>query len=286
VSGLENFVNAAAGSASGEQTFYGAEVTGMNSDGTVDLRYLGEDHPGIDCLSSYTNRVSGDLVVVRSDGVHWIVMGKLGNEVDSSPNLSWGNGNPYGSDWAVATDIRVRPGQVYIKGTALAADNYTVTPQAIIEQQFDRAFQSNSWNHAFSGRPAQGVEEITGLFGSGAWSGGWYYQSDIFNAVQAKTVRSMEFRIERGAEPWGLDEAVTPWIYAHNDSVQGTSLSFVLGPYAGTPLQIGQSAWWQVPQVMIDMFNAGTAKGFGVSSSKPEEFMVFADMAGDVRIYN
>jgi hypothetical protein len=286
MSGLDNFVNAATGGGPAEKTFYGAQVTGVNGDGTVDLRYLGGDHAGIDCLASYTNRTSGDVVVVRSDGIHWLVIGKLGAEVNSIPNISWGNGSPVGSDWASSTAVKVRPGQIYIQGSGMAADNTYVTPQAIIPASFDRAFQGNLWNHAFSGRPAQGQEVVTGLFGSGVWSGGWYYSTDLTNAVQAKTVKRMELRIERGAEPWGLDEPVIPWIYAHDDNAQGTSLSFVAGPYAGTPLAIGQSAWWQVPDAIITMLNASTAAGFGIASSLPEEFMVMAELAGDVRIYN
>jgi hypothetical protein len=286
MTGVDQFVNAASGGGGSERTFYGAVVTGVNGDGTVDLRYLGEDHAGIDCFASYTNRRSGDVVVIKADGVRWYVMGKLGAEVNSVPNISWGNGSPVGSDWATSASVKVRPGQIYIQGTAFAADNRTDTPQAIIPAHFDRAFQNNLWNHAFSGRPAQGVETITGLFGSGEWRGGWYYSTDLTDAVQAKTVLGMELRIERGAEPWGLDEPVIPWIYAHDDTSQGTSLSFVAGPYAGTPLAVGQSAWWQVPASIIAMLNSGSAAGFGIYSTLPEEFMVMAEMAGDVRIYN
>jgi len=285
VTGLDQFVNAASGGENREKTLYGAQVTGINADGTVDLRYLGGEHSGIECLGSYTNRTTGDIVMIKSDGIRWVVLGKLGAEVNSIPNISWGNGSPVGSDWsAAASSIKVRPGQIYIQGTAFAST--VPTPQAIINASFDRAFQNNLWNHAFSGRPAQGQETITGLFGSGTWAGAWYYSTDLTTAVQAKTVRSMELRIERGAEPWGLDEPVIPWIYAHDDNTQGTSLTMVAGPYAGVPLAIGQSAWWQVPDTIINMLNAGTAAGFGIASLLADEFMVMAEMAGDVRIYN
>ena len=147
MSGLDKFVNAASGGGPQERTFYGAVVTGVNGDGTVDLRYLGADHAGIDALASYTNRKTGDVVMVRSDGIHWVVMGQLAAEVNAVPNISWGNGSPVGGDWATSSSVKVRPGQIYIQGTAFAADNTLTTPQAIVPASFDRAFQTNSWNH-------------------------------------------------------------------------------------------------------------------------------------------
>lgn len=265
--------------------FTGAIVSGINADGTVDLRYLGEDHPSIDCMANYTNRLVGDVVMVRDNGIMWMVLGKIGGENESVPNISWGNGNPVGSDWsAAATSIKVRENQIYIQGTAFSSS--VPTPQAIHEPSSDRAYQGGVWNHAFSGRPAQGIES-SGLFGSGTWAGGWYYDNRIIDAVTPKAVRSMELRIERGAEPFGLDEAIVPKIYVHNSAnAAATEPANVAGPYYGTPLEIGQSAWWQVPAAVIALFNTSAIKGFHIKADTADEFMVMAEYCGQVRITN
>jgi hypothetical protein len=60
--------------------FTGSYVTSVNADGTVALSYLGEVHPYVEALASYTDRQIGDLVIVRSNGDHWTVIGKVGPE--------------------------------------------------------------------------------------------------------------------------------------------------------------------------------------------------------------
>lgn len=286
MSGADQFANALSGGGQNATTFTGAIVSGVERDGTVDVRYLGEEHSGIECLASYTNRQVGDQVMIRDSGSRWTVLGKIGAEISGMPNISWGTGSPVGSDWETSASVKVRPGQIYIQGAAFAADNYSTTPQAPISLSDDRAFQSGTWNHAFSGRPAQGVD-TTGLFGSGAWSGGWEYNTNVQVAVAAKTVRSMQLRLERGAEPWGLDEPVIPRIYVHDTTAFGSSEpTAVAGPYNGPALNVGQSIWWQVPQVIIDLFTANSAKGFMIKSSLEEDFMVMAEQSGDVQIWN
>jgi hypothetical protein len=284
MSGAESFVNAIQYSdGQDSEMINGAVVTGINLDGTVDLNYLGQIHPGIECLSSYTNRIAGDLVMVRSSGSRWTVLGSVGA---APPSISWGTGSPVGGDWETAASVKVRPGQLYVQGTAFAAENYIPTPQALITMSSDRAFQAGIWDHQFSGRPAQGVDS-SGMYGTGVWAGGWFYGSDISTAAAAKTVKRMELRIERGAEPLGLDEPIIPLVYVHNtSSAPATEPAVVSGPYRGTALEIGQSAWWQLPDEVIALFVANSVKGFLIKADTPEEFMVMAEYAGDVRITN
>jgi hypothetical protein len=95
--------------------FNGATVTNINTDGTVNLNYLGEDHLNIAAMSSYLDRKTGDFVIIRSNGDHWIVIGKVGVEYDPQdhvvippiptippipaapvmpPSVTWGNADP------------------------------------------------------------------------------------------------------------------------------------------------------------------------------------------------
>ena len=89
--------------------FTGAFVISVNGDGTVGLNYLGEVHPYVEALASYMDRQIGDLVLVRSMGDHWTVIGRVGDAfevyIPPQPTVPPAHGHPY-------TDITSPPPQV------------------------------------------------------------------------------------------------------------------------------------------------------------------------------
>jgi hypothetical protein len=100
VSGVYDLAKASAPEEGQEaHEFTGAFVISVNGDGTVGLNYLGEEHPYVEALSSYMDRQIGDLVLVRSMGDHWTVIGRVGDAfqvyIPPQPTVPPAHGHPY-----------------------------------------------------------------------------------------------------------------------------------------------------------------------------------------------
>lgn len=139
MSGAEDLAKAASIEEGQEaHEFNGAFITSVNDDGTVNLNYLGGDHQHVVVMNSYVDRKVGDFVLVRSNGDHWIVLGKVGAPLDITaqvtfppppiipdppvmpPSVTWGNAAPSPlTGWATApTTYTHDDGRVYhVRGT-------------------------------------------------------------------------------------------------------------------------------------------------------------------------
>lgn len=290
MSGAEQFINAAFGShGQQEREFSGAVVTGINKDNTVNVNYLGQEHVGLDAMSSYTNRLPGDVVMIRSNGASWVIIGRAGGEADSSPSISWGYGSPEGDGWVDVTATYVHPdGRVYFRRSGTFSGDYTntiSTPQPMILPSSDYNYIDD--NLLDTSTPLQGTYDGTdAAYAAGPWSGAWIYGTQVTDAVAAKEVRSMEVRLERYQGDHGLDGPVSLRIYTHDHTDKVSTLVTNFGPFAGPSLELGQSTWWPVPRRIIDLFVSDSVKGFAIKSSRPEDFFVAAKACGEVRIYN
>jgi hypothetical protein len=288
MSGADQFVNAAFGS-HGQQDheFSGAVITGVNKDGTVNVNYLGADHIGIDASSGYTNRLPGDVVMIRSNGMQWIVIGKVGGELDTQPSISWGYGAPAGSGWVAATDVYVhQDGRLYVHRTGTFAGDYAntiPTPQQVIEAASDITFANNQ---AMDIRmPTQGMDTRPDHT-PGPWAAAWVYGNDITTACAIKPVRSMEVWFERDESDHGSEDPVQLKIYLHDHTSDPSTLITSHGPTPGPFLAPGQSQWWPMPRKFVDQFESGGAKGIAIKSSLTEDFIICTESSGSVRIYN
>lgn len=288
MSGADQFVNAAA-SSHGQQDheFSGAVITGVNKDGTVNVNYLGVEHAGIDASSGYTNRLPGDVVMIRSNGVQWVVIGKIGGELETQPSISWGFGAPVGSDWAVASDVYVHPdGRIYVRRSGTFAGDFSntiPTPQPLIEPTSDISFVNDQ---AMDTRlPTQGMDIRDG-YDPGPWSAAWIYGTDISDACAVKAVRSVEIWFEREESDHGREDPTQLKIYLHDHTSLPSTLVVTHGATPGPFLMPGQGVWWPMPMKFVDQFVADTAQGIAIKSNLVEDFLICTKDSGSVRIYN
>lgn len=301
--------------------FNGATVTSVNPDGTVNLNYLGENHLNITAMTSYLDRHSGDFVIVRSNGDHWIVIGKVGIEYDPQshvvippipgtpvmpPSVTWGTTDPVGTGWNVIIANSAwgnNDGRIYFKtatgtppppvvqppDTPGSGTVYTnITPQAAESwtNPTDDALNAIAylWYSDATNKNAQG-KLIKSGYNPGPYAGSWYYNHDLENAAN-KNPSKMELWLKRDTGDFGPSGPVTPKIYIHQGlTLFKGALPVDAGPWTGPQLTPGQGAWWTVPaSVVTQLKTAGSSRAFMIYSGLTSDLMTLTTDSGLVRV--
>ena len=239
--------------------FTGAFITGVNSDGTVRVSYLDEEHPSVAAMSYYTNRQIGDNVLIRSNGDHWIVLGRIGFEdvlsiPPSAPVLpTIGTLLPY-------TSTRFHA-HLYSGTTWLFDEPTMITPMA------------------------QGQDPATDR-----WASAWYFNQVLRDAIIAGSFSKVEIKFVRNTSVHGSSGAVSPVIYMHT-LPQPTSDLIVTntGPFTGPALTRGAEGWWEMPTTLVDSIKGGANwRGFYIESISTSNYFlckagIGAGTTGEVR---
>ena len=224
--------------------FVGAFVTGLNADGTVRVSYLDEEHPSVAAMSYYVNRQIGDNVVIRSNGDHWIVLGRIGLED--------------------VIEVPVPPGDPGGPGPTLLPSsfkNYAATEYGPGTWLFDRPFNIAKQIQGYNG----GFWPALVGYDAGPWACGYYFGETLRDAFITNTITKAEIKFKRSAETAGNPAAITPKIYFHQLASAGADLVVTsIGPYNGPALTRGAEGWFEIPPLMFG--SATSWRGFYIAS--------------------
>lgn len=280
MSGFGDYLAEVAETAQAGATFVDAEVTGLASDGTVNLNIDGALVTGVPALRSYTNRKVGDLVICLQQQSRTLVLGAIGasdqTEQVAETTVKWGDGVPTG-DWEVdsGNTVYVRDNEIYIR-TAVAPVKPSPASRVYINPIDDRSYQDGSIEPKSSKpHPAQG-----------AWftyprpiTGAWFYGTAIEAACAGRSVRAMYIDMERGSSG-GDYGRVKMKLYLHGNATPPTKTPVLSNYWSGAgslqPREVKSRI--QLPSSWVTALASGSKRGVGCTAGiGNSEYLIYGD---------
>lgn len=166
------------------------------------------------------------------------------------------------------------------KYSATATIDDELTPGSLVVQPSESgSFIDNSPYLPTDGVVRQGQDPDAS---GGTLSGGWFYGTALSTALHASTPLVARIWLERNDD--GAIDDVTVMLGLHNFATEPASLPFVVQPTLSVSLGINEGSWYVLPDGWLAMLVAGTAKGLGVSSSEPSEFLALSGESGKIEV--
>lgn len=223
------------------------QVVGLPDDPTEVLVSDGSSQWSVPCLSGYTRRAAGDLVLaVRLAGGDWLVLDKIGADETVVASVKSGTGSPPASD-GLRKASQIWMGRNADGTASLYADMTTAAPAPVTVAATD----AGTWVGSAGSRAA--------VVSSDTQVAAWYYGGGIASACSGKLATAMRVTFSR-ADGSGPDMGAPLRIGLHNST--GFSQPTVTNVWdSGVQLWPGQSATVPIPSDQVALLADGTAAG-------------------------
>lgn len=238
-----------------------AIVTEVNTDGTLDLRYMGGILLNVPCISTYTP-TTGDVVqVMRRGPGSLLVIGAV-----RTTNVA---GGTVASDFVISYNIGVVPTAITGGGTAGSSGTATFMPVSAGSYR-----RTDGWSRS---DVRQGVYYTSSQLGY--YHGGWFYGSGAFNSLKGRTITRVRIYLERqgGAGNYAL---MPVHLYAHKNATKPTGDVYYIGHQLAAPkLAAPGNLIVDLPTSFGVNLATGYAKGIGVLYNGTTDYMVLSSIA-------
>lgn len=233
----------------GEEEHVGI-VTALRADGKLNVMVNGGTWRALPALSSYDQRVPGDIVVVRLvKGSGRIVMGRSG----------------------------FSPAEIADQ----TADDPAPSPPSLDPETLYPTFEG-TWRDGRRREDVNIAVQGNDPENHGDNTGAWFYGTALSTAIGAGTVNKVELELARVGSRHGRYRSVPVRLYVHNEStVPSDRPTMVGGPWTLGGLELGERQNFRIPGGAITELE-GTGRGFAVYSG-PTNYIRFAS-CGRVRV--
>lgn len=199
---------------------------------TVDV---GGPVTGVRWISSYAPTV-GDVVVVVSSPIGWVVLGKLSKQL--------------GAGTVVFGTATFAPGGRWAGAQLVGSPTWAWTTLGIAGYQgrdYDNFLHATVWS----------FDRLTDMLPAGA------------------TVTAAKLRLTRWADD-NIPDLKRPRVYLHGySSAPSGSPTWSAGPWSPGALQQGEVGTWDLPSAWLTALLAGTARGVGLYSSAVADYSLW-----------
>jgi hypothetical protein len=237
-----------------------AIVVVVNTDGTVNLNYLGGVVNNVPVLSTYTP-TTGDVVqVMRRGPSSLLVLGAY--------RTSNSAGGTVASDFVILYNIDAVPSAITGGGTAGSSGVLTVMPQSAGSYR-----RTDGWSRS---DVRQGVYYTSTQLGY--YHGGWFYGATAFSQLKGRTITRVRLYLQR--EQAGNFAAEPIHIYRHKNSTKPSGDIYFVGGQVATPkLGWPGSAIVDLPLYVGSNLVTGYARGLGLLHNSTADYLVLSSIA-------
>jgi hypothetical protein len=235
-------------------------ITGVNTDGTVSLAYLGGTVNNVLVLSTYTP-TTGDVVqVMRRGPASLLVIGSY-----RTTNTAGGS---VASDFVIAYNVDAVPSTISGGGTAGSTGTLTVMP--VNAGSYRRI---DGWAHSDVRQGSYFTSVQLGYY-----HGGWFYGSTAFNSLKGRTITRIRIYLSR--EGGAGNFAAEPiHLYTHKNPTRPSGDIYFMGAISSPKLAVNATGIFDLPLSIGRQLQSGYAKGIGLLHNSTADYLVLSSIA-------
>lgn len=238
-----------------------AIITGINTDGTVSLNYLGGTANNVPVLSTYTP-TSGDVVQIMRRGPSSLLVLGAYRTVNTA-------GGTVASDFVISYNVDAIA--IPITGGGTSGSTGTLSVLAANTGSYRR---TDGWSR---NDVRQGVYYTSTQLGY--YHGAWFYGVGAFNQLRGRTITRVRIYLQRDSS--GGNFAAEPiHIYRHKNATRPTGDVYFLGQQVSAPkLAVSSSGIFDLPISVGEELASGYAKGLGLLYNGTGDYLILSSLA-------
>lgn len=230
-----------------------AVVDAVNTDGTVDLLYLGGTALNVPVISTY-NPVAGDTVqIIRRGPASLVVLGAL-------RSTTVGAAGTVSSDFAFPYNVEAVP--TAVSGSP-SSGTFTIRPTT-----------SGSYRTAdgWGGRNelAQGAYFTSTRYGY--YQGAWFYGSGAFDGLRGRTVTRIRLTMRRKTGS-GIFAAEPIYVFTTKNATKPSGPPYYLNEVGSYKLAVGDTGTFDLPLWVGRSMSTGHVKGLGIRNNSTANYL-------------
>jgi hypothetical protein len=231
-------------------------IAGVNTDGTVDLSYLGGIVTNVPVVSTYTP-TSGDVVqIMRRGTASLLVLGAV--------RTSNTGGGTVSADFVVSYNVDAVPSAITGGGTAGSTGVLSVIPYTAGSYR-----RTDGWAKS---DVRQGVYYSSTQLGY--YHGAWFYGVNAFSQLKGRTITRVRIYLSRDSSG-GVFAAEPIHIYRHKNATKPSGDVYFFGSQVSAPkLAVSSSGIFDLPISVGQELASGYAKGLGLLHNGTSDYLI------------
>jgi len=235
-------------------------ISQVNTDGTVNLSYLGGQFNNVPVISTYTP-TTGDVVQVMRRGPASLIV--IGSFRTTNPA-----GGTVASDFVISYNVDAVPSTITGGGTAGSTGTLTVRPTVAGSYR-----RTDGWSRS---DVRQGVYYTSTQLGY--YHGGWFYGSTAFSQLKGRTITSVKLYLRR--EQAGNYASEPIYLYGHKNATRPTGDIYFVGQKIGAlKMPWPATSTFNLPLSVGTNLASGYLKGLGLLYNGTGDYVVLSSLA-------
>lgn len=235
-------------------------IYGVNTDGTVDLSYLGGICLNVPVISTYTPSTGDVVQVMRRGPSSLIVIGSF-----RTTNTA---GGTVASDFVISYNVDAVPSTITGGGTAGSSGTLTVRPYTAGSYR-----RTDGWSRT---DVRQGVYYTSTQLGY--YHGAWFYGTNAFSQLKGRTITSVKIYMKRDQS--GNYASLPIYLYGHKNATKPSGDVYFIGQKLGSAkLGWPGSGVFSLPISVGQQLASGYIKGLGLLYSGTGNYLTLSSLA-------